>query len=49
MNIEQVEVHRKAFSERRITPRPVAELAEGEVLAEIERFALTANDELEIC
>ncbi|MFZ4603293.1 MAG: DUF2855 family protein [Caulobacterales bacterium] len=44
MNIEQVEVRRKAFGETRITSRPVPELAQGEALARIERFALTANN-----
>jgi hypothetical protein len=44
MNIEQVEVRRKAFGETRVTSRPVPGLAEGEVLAQIERFALTANN-----
>lgn len=44
MNIEQVEVQRKAFGETRITSRPAPALAEGEVLARIDRFALTANN-----
>jgi len=44
VNIEQVEVRRKAFAETRITSRPAPELAEGEVLARIDRFALTANN-----
>jgi hypothetical protein len=44
VNIEQVEVRRKAFGETRITTHTVPELAEGEVLARIERFALTANN-----
>lgn len=44
MNIEQVEVRRTAFGETRITQHPVPELGEGEVLAQIERFALTANN-----
>ena len=44
MNIEQVEVRRKAFGETRITSHPALELAAGEVLARIERFALTANN-----
>lgn len=44
MNIEQVEVRRKAFGETRVTSHPAPELADGEVLARIERFALTANN-----
>jgi len=44
MNIEQVEVRRKAFGETRITSHPAPELAQGEVLARTERFALTANN-----
>ncbi len=44
MNMVQVEVRRKAFSETRISSRPLPDLAEGEVLASVERFALTANN-----
>lgn len=44
MNIEQVEVRRKAFGETRTTSHPAPALAAGEVLARIERFALTANN-----
>jgi hypothetical protein len=44
MNIEQVEVRRKAFGETRVTTHPAPDLAAGEVLARIERFALTANN-----
>lgn len=44
MNIEQVEVRRKAFGETRITSHLAPELADGEVLTRVERFALTANN-----
>jgi hypothetical protein len=44
MDIEQVEIRRKAFGETRVTSHPAPELAPGEVLACIERFALTANN-----
>lgn len=44
MNIEQVEVRRKAFGETRVTSTAVPALAEGEVFARIDRFALTANN-----
>ncbi|MBU6407428.1 MAG: DUF2855 family protein [Alphaproteobacteria bacterium] len=44
MNIEQVEVRRKAFAETRITSHSAPDLGEGEVLARIERFAITANN-----
>jgi hypothetical protein len=44
MHIKQVEVRRKAFGETRISSHPAPELAAGEVLARIERFALTANN-----
>lgn len=44
MKIDQVEVRRKAFAETRIMSRPTPDLADGEVLVRIERFALTANN-----
>jgi hypothetical protein len=44
MIIEQIEVRRKAFGETSVTSHAVPYLAEGEVLARIERFALTANN-----
>jgi hypothetical protein len=44
MIIEQVEVQRSAFQDTRVTQHPAPELAEGEVLAKIDRFALTANN-----
>lgn len=44
MNIEQVEVRRRAFAETRVSSHPAPELADGDVLARIDRFALTANN-----
>lgn len=44
MTITQVEVRRKSFGESRVTERPTPALADGEVLARIDKFALTANN-----
>jgi NADPH:quinone reductase-like Zn-dependent oxidoreductase len=44
MTITQVEVRRKSFGETRVTQRPTPPLADGEVLARIDKFALTANN-----
>lgn len=44
MTILTIEVRRKAFAESRVTERPTPELNAGEVLAKVERFALTANN-----
>ena len=44
MTITQVEVRRKSFGDTRVTERPTPALADGEVLARIDKFALTANN-----
>ena len=44
MTIIQVEVRRKSFGETRVTERSTPALADGEVLARIDKFALTANN-----
>ena len=44
MEITDVQVKRKAFAETRIVSRPVGDLADGDILARVDMFALTANN-----
>lgn len=44
MTITTIEVRRQNFGETRIVSNPVPELKDGEILASIDRFALTANN-----
>ncbi len=44
MTVQQVQVKRKAFSEYRLVEQAEPKLKDGEVLARIDKFALTANN-----
>ena len=44
MEITDIQVKRKAFAETRIVSRPVGDLADGDILARVDMFALTANN-----
>jgi len=44
MSITEVRVRRKAFAETQLAERPAPALEEGEILVQIDKFALTANN-----
>lgn len=44
MTVSTLEVRRKAFAETRLTAAPAPDLAEGDILVAIDKFAMTANN-----